>query len=144
MTVPVCEECGAHLNMYSIEENEPLCGVCRVSDDLTPIHKRLREALRHYTEFKAHVSAYSQHVIEHKGIQISFYDLQQGIKDLSPRKKEALFYNVILDWKQKDVAEKMGITTVSVGQYVEGAVQQLAKRYFAEREDVEPTDVEDV
>jgi len=71
-------------------------------------------------------------VIEHKGLSISFSDLKHGLEDLSPRKREAFFYNVILDWKQKDVAEHMGITTVSVGQYVEQAMIQLSKRYFAE------------
>lgn len=137
-----CSQCGAMLSSYSVGDKQTICGPCRGSEDLTPIYKRLREALRHYTEFKAHVSATSQHVFEHDGIQISFYDLQKGIKELSPRKKEALFYNVILDWKQKDVAEIMGITTVSVGQYVDGAVQQLAKRYFAERETDEEVHVE--
>lgn len=137
-----CSECGTNLTSYSVGENQTLCGPCRGDEDTTPIYKRLREALRHYTEFKRYVSDTGNHVIEHDGIQISFYDLRNGIRELSPRKKEALYYNVILDWKQKDVAERMGITTVSVGQYVDGAVQQLAKRYFAEREDVEPTNVE--
>jgi DNA-directed RNA polymerase specialized sigma24 family protein len=114
--------------------------------EVTPRHRILREVLRHYTEFKTHVSSTGDHVIEHgyfvyddegnikerELVTISFWDLHNGIKDLSPRKREALFYNVILDWKQKDVAERMGITTVSVGQYVEQAVIQLAERYFAE------------
>jgi predicted transcriptional regulator len=34
--------------------------------------------------------------------------------------------------KQKDVADVMGITTVSVGQYVESGFAQIAKEYFAE------------
>lgn len=68
-------------------------------------------------------------------VTISFWDLYQGLKELSKRKREAVFYNVILDLKQRDVANKMGITTVSVGQYVEQAMLQLAKRYFAEVED---------
>lgn len=140
---PKCANCGAVLTSYSNAEGQTLCGACRTNEDLTPIYKRLREALRHYTEFKAYVSATGQHTIEHGGIVISFYDLQQGIKELSPRKKEALHYNVIMDMKQKDVAEIMGITTVSVGQYVDGAVQQLARRYFAEREEYQDEDVEE-
>lgn len=69
---------------------------------------------------------------------LSFWDLMGALKPqseggiLSDRKREAVFYNVILDWKQKDVAEKMRITTVSVGQYVEQAMIALAKNYFAE------------
>lgn len=116
--------------------------------EATPKHRILREVLRHYTEFKSHVTSTGDHVIEHgyfiydddgnvvdqEMVTISFWDLHNGIKDLSPRKREALFYNVILDWKQKDVAAKMGITTVSVGQYVEQAVIQLSERYFAEAE----------
>lgn len=32
--------------------------------------------------------------------------------------------------KQKDVADIMGITTVSVGQYVESGFLQIAEEYF--------------
>jgi DNA-directed RNA polymerase specialized sigma24 family protein len=117
----------------------------RLTEPIPP-HRVLREALRHYTEYKALVTMNgSNHVIKHgyrvypeEGdpykvqISISFWDLHRGIKDLSPRKRQALFYNVILDWKQKDVAKKMNITTVSVGQYVEQAVIQLADKYFEE------------
>lgn len=130
-----CGDCGCRLNSHSVALDHALCGVCRGETDPTPRYRRLREALRHYTEFKQYVADTGNHVIEHKGIQISFYDLQNGIRELSPRKKEALYYNVILDWKQKDVAEEMGITTVSVGQYVDGAVQQLSVRYFSEMEE---------
>lgn len=112
-----------------------------------PPHIILREILRHYTEFRAHVSATGNFVLDHAyhiyqkdketprgkvSVSFSFWDLQQGISELSPRKKEALWYNVICDWKQKDVAERMGITTVSVGQYVDQACLQLAERYFGD------------
>lgn len=65
-------------------------------------------------------------------ISLSFWDLQNALVNLSPRKREAVFYNVILDKKQKDVAAIMGITTVSVGQYVEQAMLQLSVDYFPE------------
>lgn len=65
-------------------------------------------------------------------ISLSFWDLQNALVHLSPRKREAVFYNVILDKKQKDVAAIMGITTVSVGQYVEQAMLQLSVDYFPE------------
>lgn len=112
-----------------------------------PLHRILREVLRHYTEYRTHVAKTGDHVIEHgyfvyeddgttvkskESVTISFWDLHRGIKGLSPRKREALWYNVICDWKQKDVAERMKITTVSVGQYVEQAVIQLAEEYFAD------------
>jgi DNA-directed RNA polymerase specialized sigma24 family protein len=113
-----------------------------------PRHRILREIYRNYTQYKDYVSSTGRHVIEHgyyvydeEGnikdkvlVTISFWDLHQGLKSLSPRKREAMFYNVILDWKQRDVAKKMGITTVSVGQYVEQATLQLAQRYFADDE----------
>lgn len=117
-----------------------------------PPHRVLREVLRHYIEFRELVGGYGlvgggsdgrRHVIEHsywaKGdngkriketISISFWDLHRGLKELAPRKREALWYNVIEDKKQKDVARLMGITTVSVGQYVEAATLQLAAKYF--------------
>ena len=104
-----------------------------MTDEVTepqPLHRILREVLRHYTEYREHVMRTGDHVIYRGQIGISFWDLHRGIKDLSPRKREALFYNVILDKKQKDVAKIMGITTVSVGQYVEQACLQLAEDYF--------------
>lgn len=115
-------------------------------------HRILREVYRHYTEFEALVSAYGTHTIDHAvriydkdgneveriPITISFFDLRDGLKPqseggvLSDRKLQAMMLNVIADQKQKDVAEIMGITTVSVGQYVEHACEQLAKTYFPE------------
>jgi DNA-directed RNA polymerase specialized sigma24 family protein len=112
-----------------------------------PLHRILREVYRHYLEFRDHVSRTGEHVIDHGyfiynddgvtikdriAVTISFWDLHRGLKELSPRKREAVFHNVILDKKQRDVAEEMGITTVSVGQYVEQAMLQLSKVYFAE------------
>lgn len=113
-----------------------------------PLHRILREVLRHYTEYRElvkqdgrhHVIDYGYWVYNEDGtrkskedVSISFWDLYDGLKELAPRKREAIFYNVILDMKQKDVAKIMGITTVSVGQYVEAGCLQLARTYFAER-----------
>jgi DNA-directed RNA polymerase specialized sigma24 family protein len=112
-----------------------------------PLHRILREVLRHYTEYRElvnsdgrlHVLDYGYWVYNEDGtrshkehVSISFWDLHNGLQELAPRKREAIFYNVILDMKQKDVAKIMGITTVSVGQYVEAGTIQLAKKYFAE------------
>lgn len=116
----------------------------KLTDEI-PRHRVLREVYRHYLEFRQYVSDTGQHVIEHGYfiynpdgsvkdkvlISISFWDLFDGLKDLSPRKREAVWYNVILDQKQRDVAKRMKITTVSVGQYVEQAMLQLSERYFA-------------
>lgn len=116
-----------------------------------PLHRILREVLRHYTEYRElvnqdgrlHVIDYGYWVYNEDGtrkqkedVSISFWDLYEGLKELAPRKREAIFYNVILDEKQKDVAKHMGITTVSVGQYVEAGCIQLAKRYFADEHDL--------
>jgi hypothetical protein len=70
-------------------------------------------------------------------IGFNFWDLHRGLKDLAPRKREALFYNVIMDLKQKDVAKKMGITTVTVGQYVEHAFRQLVSSHLITEEDID-------
>lgn len=116
----------------------------------------LRETYRHYLEFRDLVISPSQTstdrglinssvtcdhgVIEYGyhiyddddrikdkvSVTISFWDLHGSLRRLSARKREAVFYNVILDWKQKDVADRMGISTVSVGQYVQAAMEQLA------------------
>lgn len=112
-----------------------------------PRHRILREVYRHYIEFRDYFQSTGESVIahgywvqdesgeqRHVRIEISFWDLFYGLKDLSPRKREAVFYNVILDKKQKEVSKIMNITTVSVGQYVDQAFLQLAERYFAEME----------
>lgn len=117
----------------------------RLTEEI-PQHRILREVYRHYLEYRQYVSDTGNHVIDHGyflydddgnikekiSVTISFWDLFNGLKDLSPRKREAVWYNVILDQKQRDVAKKMAITTVSVGQYVEQAMLQLSERYFAE------------
>lgn len=95
-------------------------------------HKALREVYRNYRQFQEFVRSTGQDTIEHGGFSISFFDLEKGINNLSPRKKQAFLLNVILDMKQRDVAEQMGITTVSVGQYVEAAMQQLEKEHFGD------------
>lgn len=111
-----------------------------------PKHRVLREVYRHYLEFRELFEKQGTHVIDYGyyvddedtgertkiEISISLWDLQDALRELSPRKREAVFYNVILDKKQKDVAEIMEITTVSVGQYVEQAMLQLSETYFAE------------
>lgn len=124
-----------------------------------PLHRLLREVYRHYIEFRDLVSLDGRnHVIQHgyfiydedgnikdkRIVEISFWDLHRGVKNLAARKKEAFFYNVILDKKQKDVAKIMDITTVSVGQYVEQAMLQLSELHFAEElaKSVKSEDVE--
>jgi DNA-directed RNA polymerase specialized sigma24 family protein len=98
-------------------------------------HKIVREVLRHYLEFEAlvnHQDSNAEYVsdftLEYGGYSISFLDLQGCLKGLSARKMEAVYYNVILDWKQAAVAELMGIKTVTVGQYVEQACEQIEAR----------------
>jgi DNA-directed RNA polymerase specialized sigma24 family protein len=103
-------------------------------------HRILREVIRNYTTFQELCRQQPMEAgqrtgdwsIEHKGLTINFLDLQSCLKKLSPRKKQAVFYNVIMDEKQKDVAARMGITTVSVGQYVEQAMLQVAKDLWPE------------
>jgi DNA-directed RNA polymerase specialized sigma24 family protein len=116
-----------------------------VHNEPLPAHRFLREVFRHYLEFQDLIANGGDHVLEHsyysrgldghpykETISISFWDLHRGLKELAPRKREAIFYNVILDQKQKDVAARMGITTVSVGQYVDAGFRQLVKRHFPE------------
>ena len=113
-----------------------------------PRHKILREVFRHYIEFQDWVSATGESVIEHGYfiydeddedkivgkvlVTISFWDLHDSLQRVADRKKEAVYYNVIRDMKQKDVAEIMGITTVSVGQYVKQAMIQMSEDYFGD------------
>lgn len=128
------------------EEERPKLGMRRFQPD--PPHKVLREIFRHYTEFQDWVASTGDSVIEHGYflydenddekvigkvvVSISFWDLHDALQRVADRKKEAVYYNVIRDMKQKDVAEIMGITTVSVGQYVKQAMIQMSKEYFGE------------
>lgn len=92
----------------------------------------LKEVYRHYIDFQDFASREGKYFIEYGPITLSLLDLQYGLDKLSPRKREAVYLNVIRDMKQKDAAAIMGITTVSVGQYVEQAMIQLAERYFSD------------
>jgi DNA-directed RNA polymerase specialized sigma24 family protein len=117
-------------------------------------HLILREAYRNYLTFEQYVTDTGKDVIEYAipvskesdewvPIAISFTDLQRALKVfnnelrqegtvLSKRKEQAFYLNVIRDMKQKEVAELMKITTVSVGQYVDQGMLQLAEYYFGE------------
>jgi DNA-directed RNA polymerase specialized sigma24 family protein len=121
--------------------------VQEIRKEKIPLHRILREVCRHYLEFRDLFINTGESVFNHgyfveneDGVKervmvsISFWDLQDALKDVAPRKREAMFYNVILDKRQEDVAKIMGITAVSVGQYVEAACIQLAKNYFTELE----------
>lgn len=103
---------------------------------ITEYHRILREVFRHYTDFYDYYKRTGQHTIEHQGVTISFLDLRRVLEstNLSDRKREAFILNVLQDKKQKDVAEAMKITTVSVGQYVDAACRQLAETYFTDEE----------
>lgn len=92
--------------------------------------KVLREVYRNYSQFREYVRSTGNHMIEYNDVRLSFYDLHRGLNNLSPRKRQAFYLNVIQDMKQREVAEIMGITTVSVGQYVQQAMVQLANQYF--------------
>jgi DNA-directed RNA polymerase specialized sigma24 family protein len=104
-------------------------------------HRYLREALRHYNEFEALFSQTGKSVVRGPdGVEICFLDLKAGFERLSKRKREAIYYNVVMDMRQKDVAEVMGITTVSVGQYVESGFMQFAEEYFREPDPIESSE----
>lgn len=105
----------------------------RTDSRLIP-HRVLREIYRHYIDFQDYYQRTGNDIIEYKNYTISFLDLKSNLNQLSKRKKEAFFYNVILDKKQEDVAKIMKVTTVTVGQYVEAACIILSKQYFAELE----------
>lgn len=125
-------------------------------------HKILREAYRNYLTFQDFVSATGKDIIEYavpkkKGssemvtIAISYSDLERALHMfeseihtdktvLSARKEEAFHLNVIRDMLQRDVAEIMNISPVSVGQYVDQACLQLSEYYFGENsEDTKST-----
>jgi len=116
-----------------------------------PKHRILKEIYRHYIDFEDLYKREGIETIEigkdyypdkplEEPITISFLDLKYGLDKLSKRKKEAFLYNIIYDKRQEDVAKIMGVTTVTVGQYVEAAAIQLSKRYFADTSKEDTTD----
>ena len=107
---------------------------CKMNRDRLELHRILREVYRHIVDFEDHYKRTGQHMIEYKGLTISLLDLKKGVDKLSGRKKQAFMLNVIYDMKQKDVAERMNITTVSVGQYVDAAMRQLSEDYWSAEE----------
>jgi predicted DNA-binding ribbon-helix-helix protein len=125
-------------------------------------HKILREAYRNYLTFKQFVTDTGRDVLEYRVpkergsdeyvlVSVSFTDLERALKSyndemrregtvLSKRKEQAFYLNVIRDMLQRDVAEIMGITTVSVGQYVEQGMMQLCDYYFGEMDTTKSED----
>ena len=122
--------------------------------ELMDKHRCLREVLRNYLMLKTaaenedrsisvcrikgcnwrdpELGVRKGHEGECEILTVNFLDLKMCLQHLSKRKMEAIFYNVILDMKQRDVAEIMGITTVSIGQYVEAGVMQAAAELWSE------------
>ncbi len=126
--------------------------------ELAKSHIAIREATRNFSEWQALVAQTGDYIVEgdtsDRGvIAISFYDIAKIIDayspviwrhnkypvfpdddpfELSQRKKEAIYYNVIRDLLQRDAAAIMGITTVSVGQYVESGFVQITNRLFGD------------
>lgn len=118
-------------------------------------HRIIKEAYRNYTSLRDYAlglqkdsSTPGNDIIEYavetkpgsgkyKQIIISYQALKQTLEEvkLPPRKRQAFYLNVLEDKLQREVADIMGITTVSVGQYVDGACEQLAEHYFADDEE---------
>ncbi len=99
--------------------------------------------LRHYLEIRDYVAQGNDHIIEHSYLcyaldgrvkkvtmSFSFWDLHRGLNELPLRKKEAIFYNILLDKKQKEVADIMGISTVSAGQYCDLGLRSIVDSFY--------------
>lgn len=125
-------------------------------------HRLLREVYRHYPEFRQLFIDTGIHVLtntyewypddtsaepDEKGVyppdmsrpqketvSLSLFDLTEGLNELTLRRRQAFYLNVILDLLQKEAGAIMGISTVTVGQYVDQATIYLAKRQFGEDE----------
>lgn len=96
------------------------------------LHRLLREVLKHYTVFETQCAQSGNYDIHRGNITINFLDLKGCLKNLSKRQKEAVYWFVIRDEKQKVVAARMGISTVTVGQYVESGLMKVAQVLWPE------------
>lgn len=97
----------------------------------------IRELFRHYESIRDHRRTETgKDVFSHKGFDFAVSELDlKDLNLLTPRQKEAFYFNIVLDMKQREVAELLGISTVSVGQYVQAASERLAAHYFPEKID---------
>jgi DNA-directed RNA polymerase specialized sigma24 family protein len=112
-----------------------------------PEHKLIEEALRSYTTFREHFGFTGDHVLEHSYIVynedgsrkekvtqvISLFDLFNGVKNLSPRKRQAIWYIAIQGYTQEEVGRIMGCRAVTCGQYLKAGCMQLAKEIYQEQ-----------
>jgi len=92
----------------------------------------IRETLRHYREFRELMASDAIDSITACGVTISLWDLDRHLDTLSPRKREALTLNIILDLSQREAARRMRVSVPTVGMYVRAACAQIARRYFAD------------
>jgi DNA-directed RNA polymerase specialized sigma24 family protein len=112
-----------------------------------PLFKIVKEALNNYTTWRRHIAICQQSHTHYDGtlchtyivynedrtpkekvtVEMSFWDLLRGIEKISPRKREALWYGVILGKTQEEAGKIMGLRSVTVGQYSNAAAMELAK-----------------
>jgi DNA-directed RNA polymerase specialized sigma24 family protein len=115
----------------------------------------IRECLRHYTEFRRFAATDKnrhdslQGVIEHTyqtydeddnviqkyTFTISLWDLFDGMNKISKRKREALWYHIILDKSQKECETILGIKQATIGQYCSQSLIKLANVYLNHEND---------
>lgn len=128
------------------QQRQDICRVCNLGGlKGNELNKILKEVYRNYLLFREEHMRTGLDVItydvesspgsnEYQTVVISFSDLREGVSELAPRKKEAFYYHIICNMRQREVGKIMGCTTVTVGQYVDSAVMQLAKKYFPEED----------
>ena len=97
-----------------------------------PLHRILREVLRGYTVFEEYVTITGNYEITHQGYKFNFLDLQGCLKSLPQRQMEAVYWFIIQDERQKTVAARLGISTVTVGQYCDQAMRKITEELFPE------------
>jgi DNA-directed RNA polymerase specialized sigma24 family protein len=113
-----------------------------------PGYKIIREALRHYAEYRHHFRAHGQigDVFSHTYIvynddaepqekvtvTLCYSDLLRCAKQLPQKKREALWYNIVLDKSNDEVASIMKCQTQTISQYVRSACEFLAEGYWNE------------
>lgn len=130
----------------------------KVPQEPLPNHRILRAVYRNYSQFRLLFADTGTHTLTHtyewfepdtaaepneKGrypadltkpqketFEVDLFDLTEGLDELAKRKRQAFVLNVIEDRLQKEVGAIMGISTVTVGQYVDQACFQLAEKHL--------------
>lgn len=101
---------------------------------MTP--QMLEKILRHYGEFRAVYEAEGvEEITVEGGVTVNVHDVLQGIETLPERQKQAIKLMCLLNWREVDAANAMGLRrwTSPVSSYRRAGLQKLVDSHWTLR-----------